>query len=449
MQYLLIILLIIGIIAWLLPYAGYITGIVGIISIFAAMIKAHNLKEKYPNDEAIKAATDKITNSEKQCQQQQEKMAQEEREHRAKIEDLQKEYQRRTKELQVELNLLAKESIAGYSQVFVDTTVLSEEYKNQLSMVQIKQTELIKADDAVQRISAGSPTKKADNNNVKQLLRCFNSECEIIVAAVTTKNVDAMRTKIQRSYEQLNKIFETDGVALTHKFLELKQQELVLAHSFQVKKEQEREEQKAIREQILEEEKVLKEIEREKVKIEKEETQFKSEIDKLMKYLQKASEIEKQLYVDKIKELEDKLKLLAIDKENVFQREQNTRAGFVYIISNIGSFGEEVYKIGMTRRLEPLDRVKELSDASVPFEFDVHAMIFSEDAPGLENILHQTFRNYEVNKVNHRKEFFKVPLREVEQVVKDNYNATVTFTEVALAEEYRQSLAMQSEALPA
>lgn len=159
-----------------------------------------------------------------------------------------------------------------------------------------------------------------------------------------------------------------------------------------------------------------------------------------MKYLQKASDIEKQLYIDKIQELEDKLKLLEKDKENVLQREQNTRAGYVYVISNIGSFGENIYKIGMTRRLEPMDRVKELGNASVPFEFDVHAMIFSEDAPKLENILHETFRENQVNKVNPRKEFYNVPLEKIEEVVKNNYNATVTFTMIAQATQYRESL---------
>lgn len=198
---------------------------------------------------------------------------------------------------------------------------------------------------------------------------------------------------------------------------------------------------------MMEEEKARREIEKEKIKIEKEEAQFKNEIGKLMSYLQKASDIEKQLYVDKIKELEEKLKLVEKDKANVLEREQNTRAGYVYIISNIGSFGEDVYKIGMTRRLEPMDRVKELGSASVPFEFDVHAMIFSQDAPDLENTLHNTFRSKQVNRVNDRKEFFKVSLNEIESVVKENYNATVTFTMMAEAYQYRETLKIKEKEL--
>ncbi|HFM9310345.1 TPA: GIY-YIG nuclease family protein, partial [Enterococcus faecium] len=125
--------------------------------------------------------------------------------------------------------------------------------------------------------------------------------------------------------------------------------------------------------------------------------------------------------------------------------ELNTRAGYVYVISNIGSFGEDIYKIGMTRRLEPMDRIKELSSASVPFEFDVHAMIFSEDAPSLETKLHNHFRKQEVNKINQRKEFFKVSLDEIEKVVLENYNGTVTFTKLAKAEQYRRSLELSKD----
>lgn len=140
---------------------------------------------------------------------------------------------------------------------------------------------------------------------------------------------------------------------------------------------EEKEQQKAIKEQMIEEEKVRREIDREKKRIDKEQRQFNSEISKLIAYMQKANaDVEKELYANKIQELEEKLKELEVIRENVLQRELNTRAGYVYVISNIGSFGEDIYKIGMTRRLEPMDRIKELSSASVPFEFDVHAMIF-------------------------------------------------------------------------
>lgn len=363
-----------------------------------------------------------------------EKNAALEKELEAKISALKEEEEA----LRQEVQALSSEDIIVAANFEVDESITSEEYKSKLTLLKIKLSDLVKNDKALVIDSQGS--KKVIRDNSKQILRCFEAESSSIVRAVTTKNIDTQRNKLHKSFESLNKIFEVDGIKLTSKILKYKLEELNLTYAYQLKKEQEKEEQKAIREQMLEEEKVRREIEREKAKIEKEENQFKNEITKLMKYLQKASEVEKQLYIDKINELEAKLKLVEKDKENVLEREQNTRAGYVYVISNIGSFGEDVYKIGMTRRLEPMDRVKELGDASVPFEFDVHAMIFSEDAPTLETTLHNTFKANQVNKVNPRKEFFKVSLAEIESVVKANHNATVTFTQIAKAEQYRESL---------
>lgn len=213
-----------------------------------------------------------------------------------------------------------------------------------------------------------------------------------------------------------------------------------LAYTFELKRDQEREQQQAIKAQMVEEEKVRREIERQKAKIEKDQLQCNNEIHKLMSYMKNtSSDAEKQLYIDKIDQLERKMNELEKDKDTVLEREANARAGFVYVISNIGSFGENIYKIGMTRRLEPMDRVRELSSASVPFQFDVHAMIFSDDAPALESILHKHFEKNSVNRINLRKEFFNVSLDEIESVVKENFNNTVEFIRVPAATEYRQT----------
>lgn len=316
----------------------------------------------------------------------------------------------------------------------------SQELKNILSKYKLEEAELVKDNIAVDVLIYDD--KKFITTQIRQILRSFNAECDLAISNVTLKNIDTMRNKILKSYEALNKIYKSDGVQITKTFLENKLQQLITAHSYQEKLEDEREQKKLIQEQLKEEEKVRREIEREKAKIEKDETQFKNEISKLMKYLQKTdNEVEKTLYIDKIKECEEKLSELETVKSDVLNREKNTRAGFVYIISNIGSFGENIFKIGMTRRLEPMDRIKELSSASVPFEFDVHALIFSDDAPSLESILHNTFRDYEVNKVNHRKEFFSIPLEKIEKVVTEHHNATVQWNYDAAAEEYRESLA--------
>lgn len=342
--------------------------------------------------------------------------------------------------LQSEIATLELDTLTGMVKIDAYEGLRSDEIKNELSLLSGRQDDLLKNGEAIIVTSSGLQ-KKILNNQIKQLLRCFNAECSNILSSVTVKNVDTSRSKIQRSFDALNKIFAADGVQITPAYLSSKFEELSLIYAYMVKEEEEKEQRKAIREQMVEEEKVRKEIEREKLKIEKEQTQFTNEVNKLIAYMQKAKDdVERTLYLDKIKELEDKLKALEADKENVLQREQNTRAGFVYIISNIGSFGEQVFKIGMTRRLEPMDRISELSSASVPFPFDVHALIFSDDAPGLENILHQHFDKNRVNKVNPRKEFFRINLDEIKQVVLENHNATVQFIDVPDALEYRETL---------
>ena len=355
--------------------------------------------------------------------------------HQSELNKLKEEY----KVAKDELSILEGNLLKSHYNFSDYDCLTSEECKNKLSMIKLKESELLKDNSGI--IITSSDAKKELNNNIKQLIRCFNSECDNVILNISVKNIDNSRNKITKSFESLNKIFVTDGIALSEKVLEYKLEELNLVYTFELKKQQEKEQQKAIKEQMLEEEKVLREIERQKKQIEKDQTQFNNEVNKLMQYMQKTeNDVEKQLYADKIKELEEKLKALEAEKETVIQREQNAKAGFVYVISNIGSFGDDVYKIGMTRRLEPMDRIKELSSASVPFEFDVHAMIFSDDAPSLEASLHQHFKKNSVNKINFRKEFFRVSLDEVEKYVKENFNNTVEFTKTALATEYRQSL---------
>lgn len=346
--------------------------------------------------------------------------------------------------LQEEYKILNNDYTYEISKFTIEDNITSEEYKSKYNLSILREKTLTKIGAALDTVyQSNNHSVKEINSDEKQLLRCFNSEIAAILTSITIKNIDSSKKKIIRTFETLNKLFETDKVSISSNMLEIKLEQADLMYASQYQKEQERLQQKAIREQMVEEEKVRREIEKEKAKIEKEENQFKKEITKLMGYMQKSNEAEKQLYIDKIHELEAKLKQVEADKKDVLNREQNTRAGYVYVISNIGSFGEDVYKIGMTRRLEPMDRVKELGDASVPFEFDVHAMIFSDDAPALETVLHNTFRDNQVNKVNPRKEFFRVKLSEIEKVVKENFNATVTFTKVAEAAQYRESLKLE------
>lgn len=319
----------------------------------------------------------------------------------------------------------------------------SEECKNKMELLQIEEKELVNNGGALMIQSNGDTreAKKQIGDNSKQILRCFNAECTNAFSSLSANNIETVRNKVLKSFDSLNKIFKVDGVQLSKDMLEYKLKEVTLLNLYEKKRKEEKELQREIREQMKEEEKVRRELERKKSQIDKDQAQFNNEVAKLMKYMQSTeNDIEKQLYSDKIKELEEKIRQLEEEKKDVENREQNARAGFVYIISNIGSFGDDVYKIGMTRRLEPMDRVKELGSASVPFEFDVHAMIFSEDAPSLENSLHHNFEKYRVNKINPRKEFFKVSLDEIETYVKENYNNTVEFTKVPVAKEYRDTL---------
>ncbi len=360
------------------------------------------------------------------------------------LENKKDDYKKELKEIEKELTQLKKISIYEYSKIEYDLDVTSSELKSKLEILKLDEKELISNDQAL--TVDNNMTKKAIREQSKQILRNFNSETQILLLSLNFKNIDTTKNKLIKSYENLNKIYKIDGVSLNKELLELKLKQFDLIVAEQIKKQEEKEQQQAIKEQMKEEERVRKEIEIQKQKIEKEESQFNSEMKKLMSYMSKANnDIETQIYADKIKELEEKLRLLENDKKNVLEREANTRAGFVYIISNVGSFGENVYKIGMTRRLEPMDRVKELSSASVPFEFDVHAMIFSDDAPALENMLHTEFKNYQVNKINPRKEFFRVDIKEIEAIVKEKFNATTEFTLLAKAEQYRETLKLESQ----
>lgn len=211
-----------------------------------------------------------------------------------------------------------------------------------------------------------------------------------------------------------------------------------IEYNYYVKKEKAKQEQIALREQMRIEAQERKALESEQKKVEAEESKYQSEIEKLKAQLESAAEEERNKLNTKITELKAQLSEVTLKKDEIVKL-QNGKAGNIYIISNLGSFGDDVFKIGMTRRLDPQERVNELGSASVPFKFDVHSFIFSEDAVGLENKLHTILGDKRVNKVNLRKEFFKVSINELQQLV-ENIDPTAEFTKTMAAEEYRQSL---------
>lgn len=211
-----------------------------------------------------------------------------------------------------------------------------------------------------------------------------------------------------------------------------------IEYNYYVKKEQARQEQLAIREKIRQEAEERKALEAEKKKVEKEESKYQEQITNLKAQLSTAEDEELANLKSRILELEGQLASVTVKKENIVAL-QNGKAGNVYIISNLGSFGDKMFKIGMTRRLDPQDRVNELGDASVPFKFDVHSFIFSDDAVGLETELHKRLDAKRVNKVNRRKEFFYSTVDELEALVSE-IDPTAEFNKTMLAEDFRQSL---------
>ena len=322
-----------------------------------------------------------------------------------------------------------------------------DEYKEKLDEIRNKQKEMIKSNTAAICNTAwkvqGSEQagKKMIAENIKQTLRNFNIECDLCISKVKFSNYDNSKERIFKAFELQNKLNETNDIHLVDEYYRLKIQELDLAFEYQKKKQEEKEELRRKREEMREAEKVAREIEEKRKELEKEQEHYQNYLKKINEQIEvEQSEERKQYLLAKKEELDNNVNDVQLALEDLDYREANHRAGYVYIISNIGAFGENIFKIGMTRRLEPEDRIAELSGASVPFRFDVHAMIFSDDAPRLEAALHNHFAKNKVNLVNGRKEFFNVTLDEIKQVVRENHDKSVDFINVPDAEQYRETL---------
>ena len=280
--------------------------------------------------------------------------------------------------------------------------------------------------------------KKMTNRAIRLIQRAFNGECDSVIASVRWNNATRMEARIQKSFDDINKLNEALHIYIGQEYLDLKLKELWLTHEYHEMRQAEKEEQAEIRRQLREEAVLQKEIE----EAAKAEESYGAMIQKARVAAEKATG-------DKLSELEGKIASLteALEKahernERAMSMAQKTKAGYVYVLSNIGSFGDSVYKIGMTRRLTPLDRVQELGDASVPFRFDIHAMIFSEDAPTLEKSLHRIFEGRRLNLVNRRREFFDVTLDEIHsELCKIDPESEITLA--AEAREYKESKAIR------
>lgn len=334
----------------------------------------------------------------------------------------------------------------------------SEEFKESIRENRSKQKDMLRVKNREGAIWCGTDWtvhnsraegKKMTNRAINLTARAFNGECDAAIANCTFKNWSIMHDRIQAAFDKINALNEVNDVHISRKYLEFKMKELDLVHSYKMKKQTEKEEQREIRAQMAEERKAQLEIERAIRDAEAEEARAQKALDKARKEMEaklaKMTEEQAEVYQTKIDALQDALTEAELKGQKALSMAQQTKRGHVYVISNIGSFGSDVFKIGMTRRLDPQDRVDELGSASVPFLFDVHAMIHSDDAPALENALHQYFDNQRTNMVNRRKEFFNVSLKDIKKAVYKIAGNDVDFVETVVAQHYYETLALRKK----
>jgi hypothetical protein len=324
----------------------------------------------------------------------------------------------------------------------------SEQYKRSIEAVRQLQKQMITDKTAVictkewtvdGNRSAG---KTMTNRNIRLTLRAFNNECDAAIANARWNNVNAMEKRIVRAQEQIDKLNDSNAVFITSNYLKLKLQELFLTHEYREKIKLEKDERAEAARLSREEQRLLRDME-----------QAQEEEDRYARLLAKAKAEAASITGERLDSFAEQIRILEQDLADAHAKveraqalAQQTRSGYVYIISNIGSFGEDVVKIGLTRRLDPTDRVRELGDASVPFVFDTHAIIYSDDAPSLENALHREFDSVRINAQNYRKEFFRVSIEDVEAAVTRLAPEAPFFRDIE-AQDYRETLAKRQAAL--
>ncbi len=315
-----------------------------------------------------------------------------------------------------------------------------EEYKDEIKWVRAEQKAMVKDKTAVicttQWQVEGSVAKgrTMTNRNIRLTLRAFNGECDVAIANTRWNNAVAMEKRIRRAAEQIDKMNKSNTIFIEDDYVDLKIRELRLTHEY---RERQQEEKERRREQAR--------LEREEKKLIEEAKQAAREEEAKRKLLEKArADAEKDAQnaelQERVAQLERDLEDAHAKTERAKSMAEQTRIGHVYVVSNIGSFGENVVKIGMTRRVNPDDRIKELGDASVPFIFDTHAMIYTEDAPAMETELHKRFHARRVNAVNMRKEFFRVSLEEVAAAIRE-LDPNASFAMDVEAREYMETIA--------
>ena len=326
----------------------------------------------------------------------------------------------------------------------------SVEYKDLLDKIDEQTKVLVKSSKAVTAITSwtvnGSEKdgKKMVKEVSKLMLRAYVAEADTCVRSLKPANRDSMIDRLTKTRETIAKLGQSMQIKISDDFHKLKISEIQATSDFLKKKEEEKEAEKEIRAQLREEEKVAKEIAAEKAKLEKE----RQKITSALTQMQESDGANDEKHLSGIQEMQATLESIDSGLTGLTERAANTKAGHVYVISNVGAFGARVIKIGMTRRMDPEDRVKELSDASVPFKFGVHALFFSNDAAGLETALHHKFTDQRVNLVNKKREFFYATPAQVRDALVELDGHVLEFNEQPDDEEFRQSEYERLKQLP-
>ncbi len=326
----------------------------------------------------------------------------------------------------------------------------SEQFKAEIAAVRAKQKAMVTnktaATCSIKWSVDGSAAKgqTMTNRAIRLTLRAFNNECDAAIANVRWNNANAMLKRIGYARDQIDKLNVSSQVTIAEEYYQLKLLELRLTHEYREKQKAEREERAEAARAAREEQKLLREIE----EAEREEARYQKLVEKAKAEALGAEGAKLEAYQRQIEILEADLAAAHEKVERAQAMAEITASGYVYIISNVGSFGPDVVKIGLTRRLDPTDRVRELGDASVPFVFDTHAMIYSDDAPALERALHLEFEDRRVNVANYRKEFFRVGLDEVEAAVARLAPGASFFRDIE-AQEYMETVAIRNTKIEA
>lgn len=368
-----------------------------------------------------------------------------------RVNELTQQLEQLTQQLDIAGDELAMQEIGIYRRVYDFDH--PEQYKAAIDKVIADQKAMVKAKTALHCranwVVEGSEVKgrKMADEQMRLMLRAFNGEADSAISKIKHSNFASLAKRIRASFATLDKLGATKQIDFNPQYLELKLRELRLSHEWEISKQEEKERQREIKEQIQEEARAEREIEEARRKAEAEESVKEQALAAARKQLADEHGQHNEKLALLIAKLELELSEAIDRKAKAIARAQLTKSGYVYVLSNIGTMGKNRYKIGMTRRIEPLVRVAELGDASVPFPFDVHAMIFCEDAPALEFALHQRFSSRRANLVNLRKEYFDVTLDEIREAVAKEHGL-VTFLLEPPADQYRETLAIKADQEP-